>query len=336
MTPTIRKMTHAALVSDLDAPDEEETHEEQVGRHMLAGLSALLAAEGVAPGPEPRSPVPWLVRCYSDERPDVEDGNRNTVAPSVATEPDAYTIAHRVTHWPALIAEVAALRAKLADTEEKLGIAQRNYELEALAFYTFREALIGPLVSLNVQDPPALLDEVLEALAERDQLKAKLAVVEAERDALQRHYDAAAPEHNLLALLDLYFDRQQEAKAERDAERSRRERAEAEVERRPEVLAAIERWPTLLPFMLAMAERLDANAHKGGWRDETWQWLRDRLREESNELGAACCWPTGQPTTNAYRARIRREAADVANFAMMIADVRDALAALDHEPGETR
>ncbi len=25
-----------------------------------------------------------------------------------------------------------------------------------------------------------------------------------ERDALQRHYDAAAPEHNLLALLDLY------------------------------------------------------------------------------------------------------------------------------------
>src|SRR5690606_6318731 len=29
--------------------------------------------------------------------------------------------------------------------------------------------------------------------------------VERERDALKRHYDAAAPEHNLLALLDLYM-----------------------------------------------------------------------------------------------------------------------------------
>jgi outer membrane protein TolC len=40
----------------------------------------------------------------------------------------------------------------------------------------------------------------LAALAELDEAKA-------ERDALQRHYDAAGPEHNLLALLDHYHDR---------------------------------------------------------------------------------------------------------------------------------
>jgi hypothetical protein len=37
-----------------------------------------------------------------------------------------------------------------------------------------------------------------------------------ERDALKRHYDAAAPEHNLLALLDLYEERERQATAERD------------------------------------------------------------------------------------------------------------------------
>jgi hypothetical protein len=50
-----------------------------------------------------------------------------------------------------------------------------------------------------------------------EEVLAKLAAVEAERDALQRHYDAAAPEHNLLALLDLYDDRRVEALRERDA-----------------------------------------------------------------------------------------------------------------------
>ncbi len=39
----------------------------------------------------------------------------------------------------------------------------------------------------------------------------------AERDALQRHYDAASPEHDLLGLLDLYFERELAAERERDA-----------------------------------------------------------------------------------------------------------------------
>ncbi len=47
-------------------------------------------------------------------------------------------------------------------------------------------------------------------------LRKTLAATTAERDALQRHFDAAAPEHNLPALLDLYFERQQKAEKERD------------------------------------------------------------------------------------------------------------------------
>ena len=48
-------------------------------------------------------------------------------------------------------------------------------------------------------------------------LLARLRAAEAERDALRRHYDAAAPEHNLLALLDLYEERESKAVRERDA-----------------------------------------------------------------------------------------------------------------------
>jgi chromosome segregation ATPase len=55
---------------------------------------------------------------------------------------------------------------------------------------------------------------------ERDQARAELADVTRERDALQRHYDAAAPEHNLLALLDLYWEREEDATAERDQARA--------------------------------------------------------------------------------------------------------------------
>ena len=50
-------------------------------------------------------------------------------------------------------------------------------------------------------------------------LRKTLAATTAERDALQCHFDAAAPEHNLPALLDLYFERQQKAEKERDEAR---------------------------------------------------------------------------------------------------------------------
>jgi len=68
-------------------------------------------------------------------------------------------------------------------------------------------------------------------------------------------------------------------------------------------------------FADAMAERLDANSHKHGWRDMTPRRLLRRLRQELGELARALARDPVDATT------VTREAADVANFAAMIADV---------------
>lgn len=60
-------------------------------------------------------------------------------------------------------------------------------------------------------------------------------------------------------------------------------------------------------------EELRENDHKGGWENEPIDWLLDRLEEEAKELYYA----TGSPGS---AEKIIHEAADVANFAMMIAD----------------
>ena len=59
-----------------------------------------------------------------------------------------------------------------------------------------------------------------------------------------------------------------------------------------------------------MEERLKENDHKGGWLTCSFEYLIRRLREEVNELDTAL-YEEGDPIM---------EAADVANFAMMIAD----------------
>ena len=60
-----------------------------------------------------------------------------------------------------------------------------------------------------------------------------------------------------------------------------------------------------------MEQQLTANDHKGGWQAETEYSLYHRLLEEVAELYEALF----------TRRNIGKEAADVANFAMMIADV---------------
>lgn len=50
-----------------------------------------------------------------------------------------------------------------------------------------------------------------------DALRANATAAAEQLEAMRRHYDAAAPEHNLLALLDLYEERQRGAEHERDA-----------------------------------------------------------------------------------------------------------------------
>lgn len=72
--------------------------------------------------------------------------------------------------------------------------------------------------------------------------------------------------------------------------------------------------PPLHSFACIMEEQLKNNDYKGkeGWRDVNAQELFSKLLEEVRELHIAIC--TGKD--------VPREAADTANMAMMIADVR--------------
>jgi NTP pyrophosphatase (non-canonical NTP hydrolase) len=67
-------------------------------------------------------------------------------------------------------------------------------------------------------------------------------------------------------------------------------------------------------FAAAMAERLDANSYKRGWASMSPRRLLVRLKQETAELQRALA--AGRPAAD-----VVREAADVANFAAMIADV---------------
>lgn len=64
-------------------------------------------------------------------------------------------------------------------------------------------------------------------------------------------------------------------------------------------------------FAEQMEQTLKRNDHKGGWDECTIPWLFGRLNDEVNELG-------GVESTD--HENLIREATDVANFAMMIAD----------------
>jgi NTP pyrophosphatase (non-canonical NTP hydrolase) len=71
---------------------------------------------------------------------------------------------------------------------------------------------------------------------------------------------------------------------------------------------------SLAGFAQIMEEKLRANSHKMGWRNCTMAYLIRRIGQESAELRRAI--KNGRP-----HAEVAREAADVANFCMMIADV---------------
>ena len=65
-------------------------------------------------------------------------------------------------------------------------------------------------------------------------------------------------------------------------------------------------------FAQAMEEKLRENDYKGGWKGCDMQYLSMRLTQEREELRKAV--ERGDPT------EVLREAADVANFCMMIAE----------------
>jgi NTP pyrophosphatase (non-canonical NTP hydrolase) len=96
--------------------------------------------------------------------------------------------------------------------------------------------------------------------------------------------------------------------------------------------------PEVQAFAVLMEQQLRANDHKGGWADDDAEDLLKRMHEESGEVeDAITAWrnltfayPRGATQVEAdgwvakmwdQQRRIGREAADVANFAMMVADV---------------
>lgn len=74
----------------------------------------------------------------------------------------------------------------------------------------------------------------------------------------------------------------------------------------------------LRPVVKWFAEQMEAalkrNDHKTGWLNDDWDELHDRIIDEAKELYAEC----GKFTKD--KEKIIKEAADVANFALMIAD----------------
>jgi len=70
--------------------------------------------------------------------------------------------------------------------------------------------------------------------------------------------------------------------------------------------------PAVYELAFAMELKLRKNEHKGGWADCPWSYLQHRLDEELGELDHAIVFGTPLETL--------LEAADVANFLMMIVD----------------
>lgn len=92
--------------------------------------------------------------------------------------------------------------------------------------------------------------------------------------------------------------------------------------------------PEVVAFANIMEAKLQENDHKGGWKTDDAEDLFVRLGEECVELSEAIGlwriqddWRSAALHLLACRKNVAREAADVANFAMMIADVCGALPA---------
>lgn len=87
--------------------------------------------------------------------------------------------------------------------------------------------------------------------------------------------------------------------------------------------------PEVRAFACLMEERLRANDHKYGWKGMPPLSLYLRLQEESAELLRAVLNATAElKSERGPRRAVAHEAGDLANFAMMIADVCGALQAV--------
>lgn len=84
-------------------------------------------------------------------------------------------------------------------------------------------------------------------------------------------------------------------------------------------------FESLHAFQRVMWDKLHANRHKGAWTGHLPEYLLQRVREETDEMAKALhdlkqCVP-GSAREREMQSALTKEAADVANFAMMLADV---------------
>ena len=77
--------------------------------------------------------------------------------------------------------------------------------------------------------------------------------------------------------------------------------------------------PEVLAFALLMEAQLKRNDYRGGWKDESPTYLGHRIEENMRDLGMI--------SANEDVPGYHRTCADIANFAMMLADNRAALTA---------
>lgn len=96
--------------------------------------------------------------------------------------------------------------------------------------------------------------------------------------------------------------------------------------------------PAVLRFAQDMEFCLKTNDHKGGWEDEDFDWLFDRIKDEFKE--ARKCykkmgWVGPYEMNKHQKQEMISEFADIANFAMMCADkIRQTLTRGDEPPKE--
>jgi len=124
--------------------------------------------------------------------------------------------AHAAAATAALRGELERLQANAAHND--VALAEMD---AAVTGAQDRWHTLGGALAVAEQERDAALAQLADfkeyAGAERalrQSQDAALAERTRERDVLQRHFDAAAPEHNLLELLDLYDERRREAEAE--------------------------------------------------------------------------------------------------------------------------
>jgi len=88
--------------------------------------------------------------------------------------------------------------------------------------------------------------------------------------------------------------------------------------KQPEIVSLRE---SVLWFAIEMEKKLKANDHKGGWRNCTLQYLSMRLTQERKELYDAIENRRGSFFGDSHTdEEIIKECADIANYALMIAD----------------